>query len=179
MSSSRDLGACLDWLDIARVVKPHGLLGKMGVLPYSPDSQSLTQVDEVRLTLSDGSVEVVEVAEVRPMGKGFLLQLAGISSCDQAERFRGAQVAVARAALPALPAEQAYAADLVGARVLGPDGTVVGTVLSVIEYPSVDALVIDCGDGCRAELPLVEDWVERLDAEAGVVALRSVEGLVR
>jgi 16S rRNA processing protein RimM len=165
-------------VEIARIVKPHGLSGEVGVLPYSPDSRTLAEVKEVTLTLVDEAIRIARILAVRPMGAGFLIRFEGVTNRDQAEILREARVSVERAALPQLAVGEAYAVDLVGARVLGPDGAQLGIVNSVIEYPSVDALVIDCSDGRRAELPLIDDWVLRIDSQEGVVVVRSVEGLV-
>jgi len=168
----------LEFVEIARVIKPHGLRGGLGVLPFSSGSQTLMSVREVRLVRADGSTELRELAEVRPMQRGFLVRLVGVEGREAAEAYRDAVVAVERAELPDLPEHEAYAFDLVGGTVLGPEGTVEGTILAVVEYPSVDALVVDRGEGRRAEIPLLEDWILDIDADSKTVTLRSVEGIL-
>ncbi len=167
-----------EYVEIARVIKPHGLRGGLGVLPFSPESQTLLKVRRVRVVRADGSAEYRELAEVKPMQRGFLVRFEGVEGRLAAEAFRDGVLAVDRAELPELSESEAYAVDLVGGTVLGPEGEIEGTILAVIEYPSVDALVIDRGEGRRGEVPLVEDWVLRIDAESKTVTLRSLEGIV-
>jgi 16S rRNA processing protein RimM len=168
----------LDFLQVARIIKPHGLGGEVGVLMHWTESEALLVVKRVRLELADGTVVERDVAQVHKHGRGYRIKFVGVDDCNAAEALRGATLSVARAELPEVGPGEAFLSDLVGRQVLGPDAAVVGAVVETISYPSVDVLVIERADGSRVEQPLVDDWVEPLDGTAKCVVLRSLDGLV-
>jgi hypothetical protein len=73
--------------------------------------------------------------------------------------YRGAELAVRREDLPALPEDSYYVSDLVGMRVVDERGEEVGVVRDVLPGPANDALELDTG----LLLPLVEDCVRDVD----------------
>jgi len=84
---------------------------------------------------------------------------------------------VAREVLPALEPGEYYLVDLVGARVVGPDGDV-GEVTSVVSHPTVDVIVLKLADGRTAEQALSLPWLAEVDVAARRVVLSSLDGLM-
>ena len=80
---------------------------------------------------------------------------------------RGAEIAVPRDQLPALPADTYYVADLVGMDVFDEQGARVGVVRDVLPGPANDVLELDGGQ----LLPLVEDCIREVDLERRRVIL--------
>lgn len=165
-------------IQIARIVKPHGLAGEVGVLPHQATSTLLRSGSVLEIDLAEGGRRQLTVQAVRPKGRGWLVKFAEVEDRTAAEQLRGASISVQREQLPSLGQGEAYLSDLVNARVVGPDGKEVGRVVEVIVYPSVDALVVERADGSRAELPLLDEWLERVDTRDGIVVLGSLEGLI-
>ena len=81
-----------------------------------------------------------------------------------------------RGAFPALGDGEFYACDIQGARAEMLDGTLVGTVRDMIEYPAATVLVVE-GDMGVIELPLTDAYVKQVDAAASLVSVVSIEGL--
>ena len=82
-----------------------------------------------------------------------------------------AKVLVARSALPALAAGEYYLVDLIGAKVVGPDGPL-GEVIDIEVHPTVDCIVVDFG----AEPADGFAMLEHLATSGG---LDEVRGMVR
>jgi 16S rRNA processing protein RimM len=81
---------------------------------------------------------------------------------------RGAELAVARATLPALDDEdEFYVFQLVGLSVEEEGGRLLGRVREVLEYPGNDVLELDSG----ASLPLVEACVREVDLGNGRIVV--------
>ena len=139
-------------------------------------SDALYQATEVALELPDGSQRQLAVEAARPPNKAVLLKLVGVDGRSAAEALSGAKVWVPREALPPLEDGEYYLSDLVGARVMAPDGEV-GEVVEVRLHPSVDAIVVRLVSGELVEQVLAEPWLGRVDVEAGVVELTSRDGL--
>jgi len=86
-----------------------------------------------------------------------------------AELLRGAAVCVDRTLFPPLDEDEFYVCDVIGARLVGPSGDV-GFVENFVSYPSAEVLVVRLQNGVgngQVELPLVEDFVVRVEAGAG------------
>ncbi len=169
-----------DLLAIGHVARAHGLKGELRIELFFDGSDALGLVGELWLTQKGETPEaarhhVVEAA--RPVPKAYLVVLAGIFERNAAEALRGCTVWVARSALPATDEAEYYLVDLIGARVVGPEGEV-GTVIEIATHPSIDALVIQTPDGRTLEQPLVPDWIARVSVDEKLVELTTLEGLI-
>ena len=152
--------------------------GEVGVLLHRAESDLLKRITAVNLKDKNGTDVVTKLEHVARMGRGFRVKFCGCDDRTAAERLRGAILSVPREELPPLETAENYLIDLVGARVIGPEGTEFGIVVGVRCYPSVDSIIIDKPDGSRVEQPLVEDWVTTVDAKMRIIALRSLGGLL-
>lgn len=118
------------------------------------------------------------VSGFQPMPKAFaVLTLEGCDTVEAAEALRGKKIWVSLEELPPLEAGEFYHFQLIGLRVLGPDGTIVGTVAAVEENSSADNLVVQA-KSCRYMIPLIADAVAAIDIEAGFIQLTAMEGLL-
>jgi 16S rRNA processing protein RimM len=164
-------------LEVGRVAKPHGVRGELKVQLHWEHSSVLLHVDSVVLCSGQHPARSYGVERARRSTRFVLLKLRGVDDRAGADLLRGAAVAVARAQLPALGEGEFYLGDLVGARVLGPGG-LVGDVVEVLPYPSVDVAVVRTPEGKLVEQPLTEPWLERVDATQGCIHLSSTDGLI-
>jgi 16S rRNA processing protein RimM len=156
-------------VQIGRISRAHGIRGEVAIVTHDPESTTL------------GSVETIHVAGVerrvvsaRGTQRGWLVQLEGVATRNDAEALRGALVEVAREAL-GLADDDILLSDLIGCRVVLADGSPWGTIAGV-EADLQDRLVIHDGDVERL-LPLVDEIVTAIDLEAGVVTVEPPTGL--
>jgi 16S rRNA processing protein RimM len=105
------------------------------------------------------------------------LKLKGVDDRTAAERVSGRWIRIPRSECGSLPAGSFYFFELVGLRVVTPDGEAIGTVREVLRAPAQDLLVIDRNGG-EVLVPMVREWVRSVDPEAGVVTVESIEGLI-
>ncbi len=164
-------------VEVGRVIKPHGIRGEVGVLLHQADSDLLERINAVTLQTAQGESVAAELERIARMGRGYRVKFSGFNDRTAAERLRGATLSVPRDVLPALPGDECYLVDLVGAKVMGPDGQDFGVVIDVQSYPSVDSAIIEMLDGTQVEQPLVDEWVNINDAPRRL-ALKSLEGLL-
>lgn len=164
-------------IEIAQVVRPHGITGELRVRLFNSDSEVLFDLEQVRLRLPNGTESELNIDAVRPTTEGFvLLRLEGVDDRNAAEELRGATLVVARSSLPPAEEGEFYVCDILGAAVFLTDGTELGTVAEYRSYPSTDVLVIH-GKGKRWEVPLVDDFIASIDVSARRIELHSVDGL--
>jgi 16S rRNA processing protein RimM len=139
-------------------------------------SDVLSLVDSVTL-VQRGQSSIRRILAARRADKAVLLRFEGVSDRDAAEALRGSGVCVARDALPPPEEGEYYLCDLVGARVVGPEGPI-GEVVEVRVHPSVDTLVVRTADGRLLEQAIAEPWIASVDPEGKLVELSSTEGLI-
>ena len=154
-------------------MRPHGVRGEVRVRPHNADSDLLPTLSEVVLRATDGVERKVAVTGARRANDAWLLKFAGVTDRDGADALRGAQLCVPREALPSLDGGEFYVVDIVGARVFDAEGVAVGTVDGITSYPSIEVLVVrrSATAGDTLELPLLDEFVARVDASAGEVHL--------
>jgi len=162
---------------IGRVTRGHGVTGALEVRPDWEESRGLLAARQVVLESEAGVLRAYAVRGSRRTPKGVLLELDGVSDRDAADALRGYAVRVRRELLPQLAEGEYYLSDLIGADVDSPEGPV-GRVVEVQMYPSVDAIVIEAGDGSRFEQPLLDEWLGRVDVAGRRVSLSSRDGLI-
>jgi 16S rRNA processing protein RimM len=156
-------------IEIGRISRVHGIRGEVVISPHDPESDLLDR----QAALWIGGV-AREVVRARSTPRGWLVQLAGVATRNDAEALRGQVVEVDRAALE-LEEDDVLLDDLVGCRVQRVDGTPWGTIAAV-EGGMQDRLVIHDGD-IERQLPLVDEFVTGIDLEAGVVTVDPPDGL--
>ena len=156
-------------IEIGRIARAHGIRGEVAIATHDPESDVLEGLE----TIWVGGVERRMLA-ARGTHRGWLVQLEGVATRNDAETLRGQTVEVDRAAL-ALDDDDILLDDLIGCQVKRVDGTPWGTIHS-IESGMQDLLVIHDGELERL-LPLVDEFVKAIDLEAGVVTVDPPDGL--
>lgn len=162
---------------LARIARPHGVRGELKVIPFNAGSDALLRLHEVRLRLADGREIRARVEQARPADKSVLLKLAGVDSREAADELRGAEIVVAREALPEPGEGEYYLVDLLGAEVFVPEGRI-GVVVEIQTHPSVDAIVILRADGTRVVQVLTQPWLGEVAPEQRRIVLTSSDGLL-
>ena len=156
-------------IEIGRIARAHGIRGEVVIATHDPESDVLDGLELVWI----GGVER-RMTSVRGTHRGWLVQLEGIATRNEAETLRGQLVEIDRAAL-ALGDDDILLGDLIGCRVQLADGTPWGTIHE-IESGMQDLLVIHDGELERL-LPLVDEFVKDIDLDKGVVTVDPPEGL--
>ena len=163
------------WIVLGYVAGVHGLRGALRVKLHNPDSELLSELEEIGLRQA-GDVQVQRVRELRGAPKSMLLQLAGVDTVEAAEALRGAELCVPRALLPPLPEGEYYFVDLEGLPVYTPDGEEVGSVERVQEYPAAHVLRVKAADGVR-EVPMREPYLLSVDVQARRIVVDQLQDL--
>lgn len=160
-------------LEVGAVRGAYGLKGWIRIAPYATDESVLTQVRELWF---DGEVSTpFKVESARRHGRAIVAKLVGIETPEQGEALKGAIVLVERSALPPLKLGEAYWADLIGAHVVNRSGRKLGKVLGVRNFGAQDLMEVMLETEARTKagrsllIPMVEDYVESIDAVAGLV----------
>ncbi len=163
-------------LPIGRVVKPHGVKGKMKVEYFGEDLQRFVSYREIFIEDEKGRPESYEILEASPHPPRLILQLKGIEKIEQAQPLIGKTILVEKEALPDLEEGEYYWADLLGMKVETREGKRIGKVREIFSTGAHDVYVVD---GKRGEifLPAVEDVIQSIDLKKGVMRVVRMKGL--
>lgn len=113
----------------------------------------------------------------RPIANGFAARVSGVASKEQADALRGIRLFAARDALPSLPDDEFYHADLIGLSVFDTGGRPLGTVTAVHNHGAGDMLEIG-GSGEPVLLPFTLAAVPTVDLAAGRIVADPPDGVL-
>ena len=128
------------------------------------------------LTTEDGRRFTLRLT--RPVAGGLGARLSGVDTREAADALRGLRLHVDRAALPALPDDEYYHADLIGLTVQDPGGAPLGTVRAVLNHGAGDLLEVARPGGETVLLPFTRAVVPTVDLAAGRIVADPPEGLM-
>jgi len=202
-----------EWIVVARVLRPRGNKGEVAVELLTDFPERLTKLEEVFLGRAQGETAAAKfvgafgASEPTPVGvkscwlsqnhrgQG-VFHFAGVTSINEAEKFRGLDVLLPFEQRVSLPAGQYFVADLIGCAVFEAGESVMvsspcsmataaellGTVRDV-QFPGegenvrgTPLLEVETAQG-ELLIPLAEDICKRIDAAARRIEVTLPEGL--
>ena len=117
------------------------------------------------LTTEDGKRSFT-VKLTRPVTGGLGARLSGVATREDAEALKGVTLWAPRAALPSLPDDEFYHADLIGLEVVDTGGASLGRVRAVHDHGAGDILEIYGAAGVLL-VPFTRAAVPTVDLAAG------------
>jgi 16S rRNA processing protein RimM len=123
-------------LEVGRITKPHGLRGEV-IVKLLTDRAERLDPDSI-LSSTGGPLRVLAS---RPHQTGWIVSFDGVVDRAGADRLRD----VVLRAQPLEVDDALWVHDLVGCRVITPDGVDHGEVVAVQDNPASDLLVLDDG----------------------------------
>ncbi|MDH3712295.1 MAG: ribosome maturation factor RimM [Gammaproteobacteria bacterium] len=144
-------------LTLGRVSGIFGVKGWVRVHSYTEPRERILDY-KPWILLADGEQMPVELLDGRRHGNAVVALLPDSTAPEQAARYVGAEIAVARELLPAATDESILWADLEGMQVSTADGCDLGVVDHLLETGANDVLVVK-GTGRERLIPWLRDTV--------------------
>ncbi len=163
---------------VGKITRPHGVRGAVKVYPYGETLASLGVGAEVHLDSSPGGPGGgLAIAGIRPQGKMWIVEFAGVSDRDKAEDLCGQEILVPESVLPPTDEGEYYYFQLIGLRVETTSGETLGPIKGILEAGGNDVYVVERQDGREVLIPAVDEIVRRVDLENGVMVVDLPRGL--
>ncbi len=159
----------MDPVMIGLVAAPHGVRGTLKV--KAPGSGR--HLREGAEPLVDGERRRILAARETP--KGFLVNLEGITSREEAALLRGTELLLDREELDAPEEDEFYIGDLLGLAAYGTEGKNIGDVVDVLETPAHEVLVLRNESNAEHFVPFTFEHVPTVDLEGGCVLVNLSE----
>ncbi len=162
-----------DRIAVGRINATWGLKGHVKVTPLTSNEQRL--VAGAELIVAGQRRAVLEV--VRPQGYP-IMRFEGYPDRTAAEALRGELIEIESDDLPSLSEGEYYVDDLRGLKVIGVDGSEIGTLSEVLTTGANDVYVVERTGERDALIPAIGDVVQSVDLEAGVMTIDPLPGLL-
>ena len=160
---------------VGAIAGAFGVKGEVRLKSFCADPASIA--DYSPLTSEDGA-RTFALTLAQPVKNGFSARIDGICTKEQADALRGVRLYADRAALPDLPDDEYYHADLIGLLVLDTGGRELGRVREVLNHGASDLLEIDQpGSNDPVLLPFTRASVPTVDLATGRIIADPPEGL--
>jgi 16S rRNA processing protein RimM len=157
---------------VGALVGAHGIQGEVKLRPLTEFPERLSALKELRVRNPEGEETTYALRGSRWHKEMLLVRLAGVTNRDQADELRGCSVVVGLEEAAPLPEGRFYEHQILGLRVVTPQGEELGRVREIMRLPSNDVYVAG-----NLLIPATHDAIVRLDPEEGVLVVRSREYL--
>ncbi len=160
---------------VGAIAGAFGVKGEVRLKSFCAEPEAI--VDYAPLTSEDGTRRFM-LHLVAPTKGGFVAEIDGITSKEAADALRGMRLFAERDALPTLPDDEYYHADLIGMTVLDTGGKDLGRVMNVLNHGAADLLEVN-GPGLKDPvlLPFTMATVPTVDLASGRIIADPPEGL--
>jgi 16S rRNA processing protein RimM len=165
-------------LKVGYIARAHGMNGEVAIRTFDPSSEALYEVERVVVTPRSGNERELTLREVREGPRGDLLvSFEKTTGRTMAEHLVGATVFVRREDLPPPEEGEFFQGDLVGLKAFDEAGVELGEVAEVWSTGPVPNLVIRGPAVGELIVPFVDEFVPKVELEAGRVIIRKPEYL--
>ena len=162
---------------VGQVVAPFGVQGQLKVRAITDQPEHLQR--RVRTVYVGSPPRALTLRRALMHKPGVLvLTLVEVSSREEAEALRGAEVFIREADAAPLDAEEYYIHQLFGLQVLTDDGATLGQVREVLETGANEVLVVARRGQSDALIPMIRDVVQQIDVPGGKIVVRLIPGLI-
>ena len=165
-----------DLIPIGRVIRPHGVRGKIKLDYFGEDVNRFPPFREVFIEAKAGNLRSYEILETTPQVPRLILHLKGIKKREEVESLVGKEVFIKREALPDLEEGEYYWMDLVGMSVETKEGRKIGRVKEIFSTGANDVYVVE-GKNREILLPATVEVIQSIDRERGVLKVSRKGGL--
>ncbi|TBX19907.1 ribosome maturation factor RimM [Nioella sediminis] len=164
-----------DRVCLAAITGSYGVRGEARVKSFCAEPSALG--DYGPLSDEKGSREF-KVTITRPVKGGFAVRLSGVKTKEEADALKGVRLYAPREALPDLPDDEFYHADLIGLTVVDTGGADLGQVHAVMNHGAGDLLEVrQKGRSGTVLVPFTQAIVPTVDLTAGRIVVDPPEGL--
>ena len=156
----------LQFVKAGEIVTTHGIRGEVKVYCWLDDPEMLCEFDRCRISGKEYNLE-----QVRVQKSCNLVKLEGVETMEAAQLLRGKVLELYR---EDIDDEVIFADELKGVEVFT-EGEMIGKIIDVLDYPGNKVYVVKGAH--EYMIPAVNQFIEDIDLQAGVIRVRLIEGM--
>ncbi|MFK7962818.1 MAG: ribosome maturation factor RimM [Burkholderiaceae bacterium] len=155
-----------DLVEMGRVIGAFGVRGQLKVDPFAGPDSSLNKIKQIWLKRADKSLEC-RVMNWKVHSDSLVLSLEGFADRDLAAAWKGASIWVSRRRFPATDPDEVYWIDLIGCKVYGHAGVLLGSITAVEDHGGGAFLKVQAPEGLSGPaerlIPYVAHYITETD----------------
>jgi 16S rRNA processing protein RimM len=161
---------------IGKVIRPHGKGGLLRIRSYARSEASFLDAGAVFLRPASGETHEFRVTSVNSHKNGLLMRLKNLSSKEEAEEYKGADILIHKDTL-VREEDEYFWYELLGLKVYLESGDYLGNVSHIIFTGSNDVYVVREGEK-EIFIPATHEVVKEIDLENEKMIISAMEGLL-
>jgi len=169
------------YIEIGKVVGPHGLKGAVRVYAYAESPEPFAPPSEIHFLDPAGHPMRHRILWSRAHKNIVRLLVSDVESRDAAAALAGWRVCMLKKDLPALEPDTYYWSDLIGMDVHTVSGEYLGHVVQIIPTGANDVYVVETPEGYPVNeilIPAIESVVIDIDVQRRLMRVELPEGLI-
>lgn len=159
---------------VGKVRRPHGVHGEVVAEIYTDFPERL--IPQKAVYLGEKYNKMI-LASQRPHNEGMLLGFEGVTTPEQAGRYRNQILSISASEESTLPEGEYYFYELLDLDVLDEAGTPLGTLTEILETGANDVYVVTDAAGHEILLPAIPEVVLDVDLDAHKMKVHLLPGL--
>ena len=171
------------YLRIGKIISLHGIKGEVKIFPTTDDLNRFNDLKEFYILENDDAnddefekLDTFTSEGVKYIKNTCILKISGYNKIEESTKLIGKNIYVSRDNATPLRNNEYYIVDLIGLKAYVAD-EYIGDVKDIMKSSSTDILVIDY-NGKDLLVPMVTDFVEKVDVDKSVIILKTIEGLI-
>lgn len=157
-------------IEIARILKPHGIRGDLKVRLFSDNFEAFAERG-FAYTKKGSDYQRTAYTAVRIDAPFIYVHFEGVDSRNDAETLSGSTLYLHREDLEAPGEGEHYIIDLIGLKVIDDEGNELGELKEVLQHGAADVYVVK-GES-NFMFPALKRVVQSVDLEAGEIRVNS------
>lgn len=166
-----------EYLQVGVVSSTHGIRGEVKVYPTTDDVNRFKKLKEV-IAGTKGADVALKITQVRFFKNMVILKFDGIDSIEEAEKYRGCPLLVARKDAVKLAPGEHFLCDLIGLEVYRDDGERLGVLTEILRTGANDVFVVQMENKKEVLLPNIKDCIIEVALEKNRMTVHLLEGLL-
>ncbi len=162
---------------LGKVLKVHGIRGKVKVTPFGETLEQLERGRTVYFRDPEQRWRPLVIEKVQRQPKSLIISFRGVWNRDQAEVLRGKKIYLPVSQLPELEEGEYYHYQLIGLQVIDVHGEVLGKLTEIIITGSIDVYVVKKRD-TEVLIPALESVIKEVNLHEKKMVVDIPEGLM-
>ncbi len=164
-----------DQIIVGSIGGAFGVHGEVRLKSFCADPEAIADYTPLTTEAGQAFNQLVLTGRTK---NGFTARIDGVITKEDADALRNTALYAPRDAMPSLPDDEYYYADLIGLLVLDAGGQTLGTVKNVMDHGAGDLLEISVpGQSETVLLPFTQAAVPTVDLTAGRIIADPPDGL--
>ena len=162
---------------VGKVIRPHGLGGLLRIRSYAHSEESFLNAGTVFLKSDQQKLLEYKVLSAKPHKNILLMNLEGLDSLEEAEKYRAAEIFISKDSLKREKDDEYYWFELIGLKAYLKNGRYIGRLKEILSTPANDIYVVSEGDS-EFLIPAVHEVIEVIDLKKKKMIISEIEGLL-